>query len=281
MRLSSASSWITPTKCFYVFNHSEVFNIEGHSWTINVSGEVDRTLTLTFSDLLGFQQTRITNTIECAGNGRAFFKPSVPGVQWKSGAVGTAVFQGPHLADVLAAARIRRTAKHIVFTGADSLLPSRQQFTRSIPLEKALNPNTILAILMNGRPLSPRHGFPLRLIVPGWIGAASVKRVIAITASRHEAESEYMQENYRLAMNDSSGPTTSFAITSLRVKSTILHPLNGSISPHYPLIIRGLAWAGEADIAKVEVSTNVGTTWHPAHLEQPYAKYAWRFWSYP
>lgn len=282
MPISAATSWITPTECFYVFNHSGLFDVDGANWTVKVSGEVDRPLQLTMRDLGRFDQRDIINTLECAGNGRAFFEPKVrAAIQWERGAVGNGVFRGPRLADVLSKAKIRSQAKHIIFRGTDARHDPGIAFVRSIPIEKALGADTVLSTMMNGRPLSIVHGFPLRVIVPGWIGAASVKRLTEIRVSEHEAEGEYMQESYRMtAAPNSESPTGSRAITSLKIKSIISEPANGAYVPRQPVTIRGLAWAGEAQVAKVEVSTDSGLTWHMSHLHESRGKYAWRSWQY-
>jgi sulfite oxidase len=278
MLLSRAATWITPAASFFVFNHSEALAVNAGNWVIRVSGEVERPLTLSLGDIQRLDRVEVTNTLECAGNGRAFFRPKVPGVQWERGAVGNARFQGPRLADVLASARTRKTTRHIIFTGADSPDPSGPQFVRSIPVEKALDSETILATNMNELPLAVERGFPLRVIVPGWIGAASVKRVTAIWASEHEAPGEYMQKSYRLPLDPSAPGGGSFAITSLRVKSMVTEPVAGQPLPAGPFTIRGFAWAGEARIDKVEISTDSGITWHPARLKRSHARYAWTSW---
>jgi sulfite oxidase len=278
MPIVSANSWVTPTACFYIFNHSEPFDIDIKKWSVRVGGEVEHPLSLTLRQLKSMHQVEVTNTLECAGNGRAFSNPRVTGVQWERGAVGNAIFRGPRLADILARAKIRKTTKHIIFTGADSASHSEPRFVRSIPIEKALDPQTILATRMNESLLSREHGFPVRVIVPGWIGAASVKRVTALWAAEHEAAGKYMHDSYRLPLDPSAGDAGSFALTSLRVKSIITQPLNGQRVSPGPITIRGVAWAGEAQIARVEISTDAGVSWAAAHLERSRAKYAWRAW---
>ena len=278
MPRSSASSWITPVECFYVFNHSNFPALTTADWRLKISGEVERPLTLDWAALKRFKQIEVINTLECAGNGRAFFKPPIEGVQWASGAVGNAVFRGPKLKDLLAMAQVKTTARHVAFVGQDNALLAGPQFVRSIPIEKVLDPNTILAVAMNGRPLTPEHGYPLRALVPGWVGAASVKRIIEIQLLANEAQGEMMQSFYRIP--DPEHPSNSIAVTALQVKSIITSPLDGSILRRVPLTIQGVAWAGESAIVKVELSTDSGQSWQPAHVAASHGKYAWRSWSY-
>lgn len=274
MPRSAESCWITPTKCFYVFNHTDFPFLTTQDWQLKITGEVEHPLTLNWSALQELKQLEVINTLECAGNGRAFFKPSVDGVQWATGAVGNAKFTGPRLADVLKLAKPGKAARHIGFMGQDT--PS--QFIRSIPIEKALDPDTILATTMNGKPLTPEHGFPVRAIVPGWVGAASVKRVIEIQFLPHEAQGEMMQSFYRIP--DPRDSSKSEAVTVLQVKSIITHPLKGAILRLAPVAIQGAAWAGESAVAKVQLSTDSGETWQPARLAASRGKYAWRLWRY-
>ncbi|HEY6352639.1 MAG TPA: sulfite oxidase [Candidatus Angelobacter sp.] len=283
MPLSAASSWITPINCFYVFNHQELFDIAAGDWSIAVSGTVGRFLKLSLLDLSQLRQREVTNTLECAGNGRAFFRPEVAGVQWERGAVGNATFCGPPLSDVLKLARLRKEARHVAFTGTDGFSQASRLFVRSIPLEKALDPNTILAMNMNGRPLSRAHGFPVRALVPGWIGAASVKRVSQIVVLEEEAKGDFMQDAYRLPLDSHAAAAPqrdpSVALTSLPLKS-IIAQISAPRTPHWSITISGAAWGGELGISKVEVSTDFGKNWRKARLRRHGAKYAWTFWEY-
>jgi sulfite oxidase len=280
--LPALSSWITPPECFYVFNHVDLIALD-FQWSLLISGEVERPLKLALTDLSRFGQVDVTNTLECAGNGRTFFRPRSPGVQWERGAVSNAIFSGPRLREILEASRVRKTAKHIAFTGTDTLSSSKPRFIRSIPVEKAFDPDTILATRMNGNVLSLEHGFPIRALIPGWIGAASVKRLGEIRVLAHEAEGEFMQQAYRLASNieesNRSQPASSIALTTLQVKSIIVHIAN-SQAGLAPVLVSGMAWAGESAISKVEVSTDSGSTWHPASLQRQNAKWAWTIWKY-
>lgn len=265
-------------ECFYVFNHSNFPAPTIADWRLKITGEIERPLTLDWAALKRLKQIEVINTLECAGNGRAFFKPPIEGVQWASGAVGNAIFRGPKLSDLLTIVQVKTTARHAAFLGKDNASITGPRFVRSIPIEKALDPNTILAVEMNGRPLTPEHGYPLRALVPGWVGAASVKRIIEIQLLANEARGEMMQSLYRIP--DPEHPSNSIAVTALRVKSMITSPLEGSILRRAPLTIQGVAWAGESDIVQVELSTDSGQSWQPAHIAASRAKYAWRSWKY-
>src|SRR5215469_5085460 len=171
-----ATSWITPVPHFFVRNHMfEPASVNAREWKVSVSGEVGSALSLTLTELNKFEQHSVVNTIECAGNGRAFQNPKVPGIQWQHGAVGTARFTGARLADILQRAGVKGSGKHVMFRGLDEVPGNVPPFIRSIPIEKATDRGTLVATHMNNASLIQHHGFPARALVPGWIGAASCK----------------------------------------------------------------------------------------------------------
>jgi sulfite oxidase len=278
MPRAAASSWLTPTECFYVFNHSDFPALTIQEWQLKISGEVEHPLTLSWAKINRIKQVEVVNTLECAGNGRAFFRPRIPGVKWATGAIGNAIFRGPRLRDLLVLAKVKKTARHAGFVGADNISATDPQFVRSIPLDKAHDRDTILAITMNGKPLTPDHGYPLRALVPGWVGAASVKRITEIQLLANEAQGEMMQTLYRIP--DPEHPSKPVAVTALKIKSIITRPLDGSILPRAPLVVQGVAWAGESTVAKVELSTDSGKSWRPAEIAVSQGKYSWRSWQY-
>src|SRR5579884_955028 len=192
-----ATTWITPVQHFFVRNHMfEPATLDASAWRLTVGGEVDKPLTLTFSDLTRFEQHSVTNTLECAGNGRGFHNPKVPGAQWGRGAVGNARFSGARLADILKRAGVKATGKHVMFRGLDEVPGKVPPFIRSIPLEKATHADTLLATHMNAAPLPKHHGFPARALVPGWIGAASCKWLTEIKVLDKEFEGNFMNQGY-------------------------------------------------------------------------------------
>jgi DMSO/TMAO reductase YedYZ molybdopterin-dependent catalytic subunit len=281
-----ANSWITPVPHFFVRNHMhEPAVLDANEWKLTVSGEVEKPLTLTLADLGKFETRTVTNTLECAGNGRAFEEPHVPGIQWGKGAVGNARFSGPRLRDILQSAGLKSTGKHVMFHGLDEVPGKVPPFIRSIPLEKALDADTLVATQMNGSPLEKHHGYPARALVPGWIGAASCKWLAEIKVLDSEFQGNFMSPGYRLPNQpvkpgDAVKPEDTHPVTALTVKSLIAAPGDGLTVKSRSISVQGVAWAGEADVAKVEVSTDAGATWKAAELGKDQAKYAWRLWSY-
>jgi sulfite oxidase len=279
-------SWITPVPHFYVRNHMhEPSALDPKSWRLTISGEVEKAITLTLADLKKTGSHEVTNTMECAGNGRAFYEPRVPGVQWQRGAVGTARFSGPRLKDVLQLARVKPTGKHVMFRGLDEVPGKVPPFIRSIPIEKAMDGDTLVATHMNGAPLTKNHGLPARALVPGWVGAASTKWLTEIKVMDKEFDGNFMKPGYRMPNHpvkpgDPLNVDDSHVLTSLNVKSVIASPPDGTTTKSRSLHIQGAAWAGEAGIVKVEVSTDSGTTWQAAQLGRDQSRYAWRLWSF-
>ena len=282
-----ANSWLTPVPHFYVRNHMfEADKVDASQWKITIGGEVEKDLTLGLNDLTRLDQHSVTNTLECAGNGRAFQNPKVAGIQWQRGAVGNARFSGPRLADVLQRAGVKPSGKHVMFRGLDEVPGNVPPFVRSIPIEKALDSDTLLATHMNGVRLTTHHGFPARALVPGWVGAASCKWLTEIKILEREYEGNFMKPGYRypnhpVAPGAAVNPDDTHPLTALTVKSIIGAPNDGSKLRVGLVHVYGAAWAGEADIVKVEVSTDAGLTWKPAALGKEQAHYAWRLWSYP
>jgi sulfite oxidase len=279
-------SWITPIPHFFVRNHMhEPSTLDAGDWKLNIDGEVEEPLSLTVTDLAKLESHTVTNTLECAGNGRAFQQPRVPGVQWQRGAVGTARFSGPRLADLLQRAGVKTAGKHVMFRGLDEVPGKVPPFIRSIPIEKATNPDTLVATHMNSAPLARHHGFPARALVPGWIGAASCKWLTEIKVLDKEFEGNFMKPGYRMPNQPISpgadvNPDDTHPLTSLNIKSVIAEPVDSSSSKSRSLRIHGAAWAGEASIVRVDVSTDSGASWHPARLGGDHAGYAWRLWDY-
>jgi DMSO/TMAO reductase YedYZ molybdopterin-dependent catalytic subunit len=289
MPMSFFDRWITPTEHFFVRNNEHIPQVDVAEWKLSITGEVARPLTLTMADLLKMEAHSVTNTLECAGNGRAFFQPRIGGVPWTRGGVGNAVFRGPSLGGLLDLAAVSDTARHVAFRGV--ALPSPDPpFMRSIPMDKALDPDTIVATEMNGSPLTPEHGYPARALVPGWIGSASIKWLTEIRVLARELEGYFMDSAYRLPADSSaraSGNTNVAAgkqpgsvITSLPVKSIIAAPADGAVMNAAPVRVFGAAWAGTSTVSRVEISADAGESWQPAALRSEHARYAWRLWDF-
>ncbi len=286
MPIGLLDSWITPTPLHFVRNHYDVPMVSLEDWRLRVDGVVEHPLALTLDDLRRLPMVEEVVTLECAGNGRSFFDPKVPGAQWQRGAVGTARYRGVRLADVLERAGVRPTGKHVLFDGADQPpVPTAPDFARSIPVEKAMNPDTLLAFEMNGEPLPAMHGFPLRAIVPGWIGSTNAKWLVRITVLEQEHDGHFMVKGYRsprapVAPGEKVDPGDMAVVTELDVKSLIAQPADGARAQGGTLRVAGAAWGGEAEITRVEVSTDFGRAWKPARLGTDRARYAWRLWEF-
>jgi sulfite oxidase len=280
------NTWLTPVPHFFVRNHMhEPSALEPAVWRLAVGGEVEKPLNLTLSELTKLETHSVVNTLECAGNGRSLHRPQVPGVQWGKGAVSTARFSGPRLRDVLQRAGVKSTGKHVMFRGLDEVPGKVPPFIRSIPIEKALDSDTLIATNMNGAPLTRHHGSPARTLVPGWIGAASCKWLTEIKILDSEFVGNFMSPGYRLPNQsikpgDAVKPEDTHPLTALSVKSVISGPLDGAAVKAGKVGLHGAAWAGEADVVKVEVSTDGGTSWSSAHLGHEQAHYAWRLWNF-
>lgn len=281
-------SFLTPNHRLFVRSHfgpptSE--SISEANWTLHVSGLIERARTFTLKELQQFEPVTLTAILQCSGNGRAYHRPKVPGVQWERGAVGNAQWTGVRLSDVLANVGVRGDARHVQFQGADRpVVASVPLFIRSIPLKKALHPDTILAYEMNGRPLPLLHGAPLRVITPGWMAESCIKWLTEIVVQADEAKGYYMQTAYRVPTNSvepgsaASGPST--PVEAMPVKSLIAAPQEGDRVKVGPVTIQGVAWSGEAQVVKVEVSLDEGKTWASVRLVGEDHPYAWRQWQY-
>lgn len=283
------ASYLTPNSRFFVRSHFGPPSAELLSdlnWRLSVGGMVDRPLTFTLKDLKRSEEVTLTAVVQCSGNGRAAHRPKTPGVQWERGAVGNARWTGVRLRDVLAQAGMQTKGRHVQFQGADR--PAARTvplFVRSIPVEKALHPDTILAYQMNGRPLPLLHGAPLRVITPGWMADSCIKWLTDITVSQDEAQGYFMQTAYR---HPTRPVTPGEAITAsdlkpveaMIVKSLIAQPQDGASLVPGPVTIQGVAWTGEGKVVKVEVSIDEGQTWEPASLIGEHQPYAWRQWQY-
>jgi sulfite oxidase len=278
--------WLTPVPHFFVRNHMhEPIQFDADDWQLTIGGEVEKAVTLRLADLRKMEVHSVVNTLECAGNGRAFYRPQVPGIQWGKGAVGTARFSGPRLRDVLQLAAVKASGKHVMFRGLDEVPGKVPPFIRSIPIAKALDGDTLIATHMNGLPLAKHHGFPARLLVPGWVGSASCKWLTELKVLEAEFEGNFMNPGYRMPNQPVQPgqpvkPEDTHPLTALTVKSVIAGPSDGAHVKPGRVMVQGAAWAGEADVTKVEISTDGGATWNAAVLGREKARYAWRLWTY-
>jgi len=275
------NSFITPKDLFYVRTHLYVPRLEASTFKLQVEGEVERPLTLSLDDLKKLPRGSVTVTLECAGNGRAFFDPPVAGIQWEKGAVGTARFTGARLADVLKQAGIKASGRYVAFNGGDKPIGKMPDFVRNVPFEKAMHTDTILAYEMNGEPLPVFHGFPLRVIVPGWEGAYSVKwlQQIQVIPAEHDnffVKTAYRYPTKRVAPGAAVDAKDMAPLTGLVVKSMITSPLDRATFKVGGIPVTGFAWAGERNVTRVDISTDNGASWAQAELGRDRERYSWR-----
>jgi sulfite oxidase len=279
--LAYFDSWVTPIDSFFVRQHiPRPGPIDAAGYRLAVNGMVSKPSQLTLADLQKLPQYTVPATLECTGNGRAFYNPKVPGIQWQRGAVGNAEWRGPRLGDVLKLAGFDTSAAWVEFDGADTGVMSTPDFIRSMPMKKAMHPSTLLALSMNGA--TPAiHGFPVRLIVPGWDGTSWVKWVTRITPQAQPGNGFFMNPGYRypkyaLPPGTPARPAELEVIEGMPVKSSLTSPEDQAKVQLGTVAIRGFAWAGEEAIERVEVSTDGGSRWHDAELSSPKLHFAWR-----
>lgn len=272
--LSAMTKIVTPTDLFYMRNRFTQPRLDAGEWTLTVGGAVREPLQISYSDLFTLPQHSLSATLECAGNGRIAFQPPAEGEPWEYGAVSTAEWTGVPLSALLERAGLDETVIQILGEGADAGTVEGKEtpFARSLPLHKALHPATLLAHTMNGSPLPPEHGSPLRLIVPGWYGMASVKWLRRLTALTEPFEGFFQTERYIVPAADGT-----VQLTGNLVRSLITSPSQGDLVHPGNLRISGLAWAGENSVADVEVSVN-GSAWRPARWTSGDIPYTWRRW---
>jgi DMSO/TMAO reductase YedYZ molybdopterin-dependent catalytic subunit len=281
-----ADTLVTPTDKFYVRNHFAVPKLDADAFRLTVDGLVDRPLSLSLADLRAMACVSRTLTLECAGNGRVFLTPPVPGLQWGHGAVGTATWDGVPLGAVLDRAKVKPGAAEVVLTGADSgtiagppSSPGAIPFDRGIPLAKCRRDEVLLAWGMNGQPLTPAHGFPLRAVVGGWYGMAAVKWLTRLTVVDRPYTGFWQTLDYSYFRRD-GGRAALTPITDMQPKAVIARPANNEVVPGGgPYRVSGLAWSGDPRPVRVEVSTDGGTTWKPAvSVSWRHRPYTWQPW---
>ena len=307
--LPSLDGPVTPTNQFYVRSHFPVPEADAKTWTLTVdglasrvrnpnpTGPFDRRIgappdsvpprTFTLADLAALGTEEKTVTMECAGNGRIFLVPQPSGLLWETGGVGTAVWRGTPLRAVLDACGVQYElgmgGGHVLLRGADhgklSKYPAPLHYNRGLPLEKAMK-DVLLATHMNGEPLPPHHGYPLRAIVPGWYGAASVKWLDRITVTNEPDRGFFSTFDYAIFERTPAGEQLT-PLTGMVVKSSLARPARGErVAADSTVTCRGAAWAGERAIAKVEFSADAGATWTEATLADDPRPLVWTRWRY-
>ncbi|HEV3079947.1 MAG TPA: sulfite oxidase [Gemmataceae bacterium] len=285
------STFHTPNNLFYVRTHFGIFrDVDLAAWKLKVEGHIERPLELSYEELLKLPSRTQSAVLECSGNSRVFLVPRAEGVPWELGAVSNAEWTGVPLAAVLDQAGVKSGAVEVICEGADAgeiggnkeepMSPGKISYARSLPLDKARKSEVLLAYKMNGVDLPAAHGFPLRVLVPGWYGMASVKwlRRLIVTDQPFQGFFQTMAYSYyeRRAGNPALVPTT-----ELNVKAQIARPARQEIvRADTAYRVHGAAWTGESEIARVEFSADGGKTWADAKLLDKSVPYAWRLWEY-
>lgn len=277
---------LTPLDSFYVRGHGAVPEIDAGDWRLAVAGLCGSPLRLGLEDLRGrFREREVVATLQCAGNRRAGLieVEDIPGeAPWGPGATGTARWTGVYLADLLVAAEVDARARHVAFVGVDRAEEAEppQAYGASIPLQKAMSHEVLVAWAMNGEPLPPVHGAPLRMIVPGYVGARSVKWLERIEIRADPWDGYFQETSYRLlAPGQEEGPGEGMALGEVALNSDILCPPDRSTVPPGGITVEGYAFAGGSRrVARVDVSTDGGGSWRQAELDEDLGPWAWRTW---
>ena len=275
----AARGYLVPNELFFVRNHTRTPRLDAATWRLRVEGSgVTRAVDVSYEDLLNLPPVSVIRYIECAGNGRSFFEVTygrrASGTQWKLGAVGVAEWTGVRLRDVLERAGLKRTAVDVMPEGLDDL-----KVRRPMALAKAMEDDTLLVYAMNGQILPPDHGFPVRVLVPGWIGVANVKWLGRLEVSEQPLFSPWNTDSYVLIGDAYKpvGPSKGPVLTTQSLKSAFELPWDGEIRAGRR-VIRGRSWSPFGRITKVEVSVDRGITWQPATLREPNIAKAWVRW---
>jgi DMSO/TMAO reductase YedYZ molybdopterin-dependent catalytic subunit len=275
---------ITPLGLHYLLIHFDIPFVDAADWRLAIRGRVERHLSLSLYDVKGRPTRTLAVTLECAGNGRALLSPRPLSQPWLQEAVGTAEWTGTPLAPLLREAGLLDGAVDVVFTGLDRGVQGDVEhvYERSLPVEEALRDEMLLAYAVNGQPLPPQHGFPLRLVVPGWYGMTHVKWLTAIEVVDAPFRGWQQDVAYHLRESeDEQGvPVTRILPRSLMVPPGIPEFLTRRrLLDAGPCLLEGRAWSGHGTIERVEVSTDGGETWADAELDRPLSEFAWRAWS--
>jgi len=276
---------ITPTGLHYLLTHFDIPDVDATSFRLEVGGLVARPLRLSLKDVRSRPSVTLAVTMECAGNGRALLSPRPVSQPWLVEAIGTAEWTGTPLRGVLDEAGVDPRAVEIVFTGRDRGVQGdeEQDYQRSLSVAEARREEVLLAYAMNGAPLQPQHGYPLRLVVPGWYGMTSVKWLGRIDAVAEPFQGYQMVHSYRDAgtRDDLGEPVTLVRVRALMIPPGIPDFLTRTrLVRAGPVPITGRAWAGRRAVVRVEVSADGGGTWDEARLGDAVSPHAWRAWSY-
>jgi len=281
---------VTPTSRHFIRNNGlPPENMDAGAWRLTIDGLVNTPMTLGIDDLKKkFEVVTERLVIECGGNGRAAFKPPASGNQWTVGAVACSEWTGVRLADVLKAAGVKDNVVYTAHVGADTHLSGKEDklpLSRGVPIAKAMNPHNLIAFAMNGGPLHPMNGAPLRLVVPGWPGSCSQKWLtrVWLRDKVHDGPkmtgTSYKVPAYPVAPGQKVPSKDFEIIEAMPVKSLITTPQTGMTISGRKMTVGGHAWAGDNFISRVDVSVDFGATWIKTNLDAPHNPYAWQKWS--
>ncbi|MEY9199655.1 DMSO/TMAO reductase YedYZ molybdopterin-dependent catalytic subunit [Sinorhizobium fredii] len=275
-----AGGAVMPNGRFYLRNHFDIPHLDGERYRLSVGGLVEKPLSLSMRDLRNLHAESLVVTLECAGNGRSLFDPAVPGEAWGMGAVSTAEWTGVPLVEVVERAGLQPGATQLTFRGADGGLVEGHDapisFERGLTVDQIREAGALLAYEMNGEPLPPPHGYPLRLVVPGWYAVASVKWLTEIIVTDKPCEAHYQVEKYWYEWK-CNGHDERAPVTLMNVRALIATPAQGESLPRGETAIRGVAWSGAGSIARVDVSLD-GGPWREARLVGERRRSAWQWW---
>jgi DMSO/TMAO reductase YedYZ molybdopterin-dependent catalytic subunit len=276
---------ITPTGLHYLLIHYDIPEVNADQWRLKIAGLVGKQLDLTLEEIKKRPRRTIPVTMECAGNGRALFAPRRISQPWLLDAIGNAEWTGTPLRSILQEAGVSNDAAEIVFTGLDQGVEGDQiqYYQRSLTVDEAMRDEVLLVYEMNGEPLPPQHGYPLRLLKPGWYGMASVKWLDRIEAVAEPFQGYQMMRAYRYAQS-ADGPGE--AVNVIRARALMIPPgipdfmTRERLVNAGPVALTGKAWAGHGGVSRVEVSVDSGATWSEAELGETQSPYAWRSWTF-
>lgn len=283
MPLEAMRYELTPVGLHYLLVHYDIPEIDPDAWRLTVDGLVDTPLELSLEDLRDRDPVTVAVTMECAGNGRARLRPRALSQPWLHEAIGTGEWTGVPLVDVLADAGLGDGAVEVVFTGADRGLEGgvEQQYRRSLGREEATREDVVLAYALNGQPLPPQHGAPLRLVVPGWYGMTNVKWLTGIEAvdTPFDGYQQATAYRFRTDPDEVGSPVRRMAVRSLMIPPGIPDFLTRRrLVRAGDCEVQGRAWSGTAPVTQVEVSVDGGSTWHDAELGSSPGDHAWTGW---
>ncbi len=280
----------TPNDAFYVRWHSAVPDVALADWRLRISGPGVKSEREFTHDTLRrkFKSAEVAAVNQCSGNRRGLFNPHVAGVQWGFGAMGNAVWSGVRLKDVLEDAGLTASALEVVGNGADAPTLTGPDFVKSLPMWKALDPDTLIAFEMNGEPLPTWNGAPARLVAPGWTATYWIKALADLTVTDKPFEGFWMKTAYRVPKGmfgasgfESQDTEQNSPITAIKVNSLVVDPAPGAVLERGKRIeVLGIAWDGGSGIRGIEVSLDGGKTWRDAKLQRDLGRYSWRQWRY-